>query len=138
MKNRHNDAPGKNMVNQDGFWAHKCIITVVVYITATASERIVDKLEFSPHNSPMPQMSSTDRVLMAAQDMTDALKHPHIKTPIPNKIPNLRSPGIAQRATTSEGGHTGNTECSTSEGANRGVSTFSAKFVARFLGHGWS
>jgi hypothetical protein len=25
----------------------------------------------------MPQMSSTDHVLMAAQDMTDALKHPH-------------------------------------------------------------
>jgi hypothetical protein len=25
----------------------------------------------------MPQMSSSDRILMAAQDMTDALKHPH-------------------------------------------------------------
>jgi hypothetical protein len=47
-----------------------------VYITATASERIVNTLKFFPHNSPMPQMSSTDRVLMAAQDMTDALKHP--------------------------------------------------------------
>jgi hypothetical protein len=46
-----------------------------VYITATATERIVDTLEFPPHNSPMPQMYSTDRVLMAAQDMTDALKH---------------------------------------------------------------
>jgi hypothetical protein len=48
-----------------------------VYITATASERIVDTLKFFPHNSPMPQMFSTDRILMAAQDMTDALKHPH-------------------------------------------------------------
>jgi hypothetical protein len=48
-----------------------------VYITATASERIVDTLKYFPHNSPMPQMSSTDRILMAAQDMTDALKHPH-------------------------------------------------------------
>jgi hypothetical protein len=48
-----------------------------VYITATASERILDTLDFPPHNSPMPQMSSTDRVLMASQDMTDALKHPH-------------------------------------------------------------
>jgi hypothetical protein len=48
-----------------------------VYITATASERIVDTLDFFPHNSPMPQMSSTDRILMAAQYMTDALKHPH-------------------------------------------------------------
>jgi hypothetical protein len=48
-----------------------------VYITSTASERIVDTLEFFPHNSPMPQLSSTERVLMASQDMTDALKHPH-------------------------------------------------------------
>jgi hypothetical protein len=29
----------------------------------------------------MPQLSSTDRVLMAAQDMTDALKHPHPDVP---------------------------------------------------------
>jgi hypothetical protein len=52
-----------------------------VYITSTASERIVDTLEFPPHNSPMPQLSSTDRVLMAAQDMNDALKHPHPDVP---------------------------------------------------------
>jgi hypothetical protein len=52
-----------------------------VNLTATASECIVDMLEFSPHNSPMPQMSSTDRVLMAAQDMTDALKRPHPDIP---------------------------------------------------------
>jgi hypothetical protein len=48
-----------------------------VYFTATASEHIVDTLNFFPHNSPMPQMPSTDRVLVAAQDITDALKHPH-------------------------------------------------------------
>jgi hypothetical protein len=52
------------------------------YITAWASERIVDTLEFFPHNSPMPQMSSTDRILMASQDMTDALKHPHPDVPL--------------------------------------------------------
>jgi hypothetical protein len=52
-----------------------------VYITATASERIVDTLDFFPHNSPMPQMSSTDRILMSAQDMKDALKHPHPEVP---------------------------------------------------------
>jgi hypothetical protein len=51
------------------------------YIMATASERIVDTLEFFPHNSPMPHMSSTDRILMDAQDMTDALKHPHPDVP---------------------------------------------------------
>jgi hypothetical protein len=167
-----------------------------VYITATVSERIVNTLEFSPHNSPMPQMSSTDHVLMAAQDMTDALKHPHPdvplatigddtisalatlakiftrkfkkaeapeiplapiksaankqpesrvqptltpppKTPISNEISNPRQPGIPQRATTCERGHTSNKECSTSKGANRGAPTFSAKFVLIFLGHGW-
>jgi hypothetical protein len=48
-----------------------------VYIASTASERIADTLELFPHNSPMPQMSSTDRILVAAQDMTDASKHPH-------------------------------------------------------------
>jgi hypothetical protein len=52
-----------------------------VYITATASERIVDTHEFLPHNYPMPQMSSTDRILMAAQDTTDALKRPHPGVP---------------------------------------------------------
>jgi hypothetical protein len=52
-----------------------------VYITTTASEHIVDTLEVFPQNSPMPQMSSMDRVLMAAQDITDALKHPHPDIP---------------------------------------------------------
>jgi hypothetical protein len=52
-----------------------------VYITATASERIVDTLEFPPHNSPMSQMLSSDRILIAAQDMTDAFKHPHPDAP---------------------------------------------------------
>jgi hypothetical protein len=52
-----------------------------VYISSTASERIVDILEFFPHNSPMPQLSSTDRLLMAADDIYDALKHPHSDVP---------------------------------------------------------
>jgi hypothetical protein len=46
-----------------------------MYITSTTSKRIVDTLEMSSHNSPMPQIYSTDRLRMAAQDMTDALKH---------------------------------------------------------------
>jgi hypothetical protein len=45
-----------------------------VYISATASERIVDTLEFFPHNYQMPQLSSTDRLIMAANDMSNALK----------------------------------------------------------------
>jgi hypothetical protein len=52
-----------------------------VYISATASERIVDTLEFFPHNSPMPQLSSTDILIMAANDMTNALKNPHPAVP---------------------------------------------------------
>jgi hypothetical protein len=52
-----------------------------VYISATASERIVDTLEFFPHNYQMPQLSSTDRLLMAAKDMTDALPNPKPEVP---------------------------------------------------------
>jgi hypothetical protein len=52
-----------------------------VYISATASERIVDTLEFFPHNYQMPQLSSTYRLLMAAKDMTDALQNPHPEVP---------------------------------------------------------
>jgi hypothetical protein len=37
----------------------------------------VDTLEFIPHNYQMPQLSSTDRLLMAAKDMTDAFQNPH-------------------------------------------------------------
>jgi hypothetical protein len=52
-----------------------------VYISATASERIVDTLELFPHNYQMPPLSSTDRLLMAAKDMTDALQNPHREVP---------------------------------------------------------
>jgi hypothetical protein len=52
-----------------------------VYISTMASERIVDTLEFFPHNYQMPQLSSTDRLLMAAKDMTDALQNPHPEVP---------------------------------------------------------
>jgi hypothetical protein len=52
-----------------------------VYISATASERIVDTLEFFPHNCQMPQLSSNKRLLMAAKDMTDTLHNPHPEVP---------------------------------------------------------
>jgi hypothetical protein len=32
----------------------------------------------------MPQISSTDRLLMSAHDMTDALRHPHPYVPFSN------------------------------------------------------
>jgi hypothetical protein len=52
-----------------------------VNISTTVSERIVDTLEFFPHNYQMPQLSSTDRLSMAAKDMTDDLQNPHPEVP---------------------------------------------------------
>jgi hypothetical protein len=52
-----------------------------VYISTTASKRIVDTLEFFPYNYQMPQLLSTNRLLMAAKDMTDALQNPHPEVP---------------------------------------------------------
>jgi hypothetical protein len=52
-----------------------------VYISSTANERIMDTLEFFPHNYQMPQLSSTDRLIMAENYMTDALQNPHPKVP---------------------------------------------------------
>jgi hypothetical protein len=52
-----------------------------VYISTTASESIVDTLEFFPHNYQMPQLSSTDRLLRAAKDMTDTFHNPHPDVP---------------------------------------------------------
>jgi hypothetical protein len=52
-----------------------------VYISITASECIVDTLELLPHNYQMPQLSSTDRLLMADKDMTDAFQNAHPDVP---------------------------------------------------------
>jgi hypothetical protein len=52
-----------------------------VYISTTTSKHIVDTLEFFHHNYQMPQLSSTDRLLMAAKDMTDAFQNPHPELP---------------------------------------------------------
>jgi hypothetical protein len=52
-----------------------------VYISTTASECIVDTLKFFPHNYQLPQLSYTNRLLMAAKDMTDALHNPHLAVP---------------------------------------------------------
>jgi hypothetical protein len=52
-----------------------------VYISTTASERIVDTLELFPHHYQMPQLSSTDRLIMAAKDMADALQNPNPEVP---------------------------------------------------------
>jgi hypothetical protein len=49
-----------------------------VYISTTASDRIVETIGFFPHNYQLPQLSSTDRLLMAAKDMTDAFNELHL------------------------------------------------------------
>jgi hypothetical protein len=57
-----------------------------VYISTTASERIVDTLELFPHNYQLSQLSSPDRLLMAAKDMTDALQNPHPAVPFDSVV----------------------------------------------------
>jgi hypothetical protein len=52
-----------------------------VYISAMASERIVDTLEFFSHNFPMPQLSSKDILIMADNDMSNELKKTHPEVP---------------------------------------------------------
>jgi hypothetical protein len=52
-----------------------------VYISTTTIECIVDTLEFFAHNDQMPQLSSTNRLIMAAKDMTDAFQNPHPDVP---------------------------------------------------------
>jgi hypothetical protein len=69
-----------------------------VYISSTASEGIIDTLEFFPHNLPMPQISSTDRLLMATNGMTDALKHTHPDVPL-SAIGDETITALAQQAT---------------------------------------
>jgi hypothetical protein len=52
-----------------------------VYISTTASARIVDTFELFPHNYQMPKLLSTNQLLMAAKDMMDALQNPHPEVP---------------------------------------------------------
>jgi hypothetical protein len=61
-----------------------------MYITPTASERIMNTLEFSPHSSPMLQLSSTDRLLMTSNDMTYALKYTHPNVPL-NTVGDIKT-----------------------------------------------
>jgi hypothetical protein len=53
-----------------------------VYISSTANECIFDTLEFFQHTYQVPQISSTDRLIIAAKYMTDALQNPHPKVPL--------------------------------------------------------
>jgi hypothetical protein len=68
-----------------------------VYISSTARERIVDTLDFFPHNTPMPQLYSSSRLLMAANDMANALKHPHPEVPF-TQVDDDSTTALAQLA----------------------------------------
>jgi hypothetical protein len=73
------------------------------YISATASEWIVDTLEFFPHNYQVPQLSSADRFLMAAKYMMDALQNPHQEVPLASvredtiKLQQTNAPALLNR-----------------------------------------
>jgi hypothetical protein len=82
MRNQESDALGHPTGSMDIFGPEMHHYPCQnVYILATASECIVDTLELFPHNYQMPQLLSTDRLLMAAKDMTDALQNPHPEVP---------------------------------------------------------
>jgi hypothetical protein len=82
-RNQENDATGSPTGNMDIPWAQQCIITSVKMSTsqpqlASASWTY---LIFFPHNYKMPQLSSTDRLIMAAKYMMNALQNPHLEVP---------------------------------------------------------
>ena len=58
-----------------------------VYASKTGGERISDTIEFFPQDIPMPGKSSTDRAIIAAEELTNALKDGHFNSPV-NKIGN--------------------------------------------------
>jgi hypothetical protein len=82
-RNQESGELGLLMGSMDIHLFQPCIITGVKMYTfsTTASKRIMDTLEFFPHNYQLPQLSSTDRLLMASKDMTDALQNPHPDVP---------------------------------------------------------
>jgi hypothetical protein len=83
MKNRQKGALGHPMANMDTLWSQQCI-TIDVRTFTFLPLRVNAKLtlwSFYPHNSPMPQLSFTDSLIMAANDMTNALKNPDPEVP---------------------------------------------------------
>jgi hypothetical protein len=72
-KNQESEALGHPMGNMDSPWVPQCIITNVKMNTSLP--RLVNASWIL--SSQMPQLSSTDRLIMAAKDMMDALQNPH-------------------------------------------------------------
>jgi hypothetical protein len=67
-----------------------------IHLSHSQSERIMDTLEFFPHNYQIPQLSSSDRLIMAAKDMMDAL---HVKLlPLPQPPFRARPHGCTDKS----------------------------------------
>jgi hypothetical protein len=59
-------------------WSRHASLPVSKYIHLENSQRTHrGYFRIFPHNYQMPQLSSTDRLLMAAKDMMDAFQNPH-------------------------------------------------------------
>ena len=52
-----------------------------VYAPATHAERIMKKVEFFPHNFPVPKISSTDATRQLVEYLTEVLHNPSPETP---------------------------------------------------------
>jgi hypothetical protein len=64
---------------QDGWYIRPALehyICYTVYITKTRSSRVVETVEFFPHQFKLPFPSSSERATQAAADLTHALLHP--------------------------------------------------------------
>ena len=55
-----------------------------IYVTTTAGERDVETVEFFPTQSKMPNTSSADAAIIAAQELIHALQNPAPATPFAN------------------------------------------------------
>jgi hypothetical protein len=82
-RNQENDARGHPTGNMDILWAQQCITTAVK--RSTSRPRLANASwthsSFFPRNYQVPQLSSCDRLIMAANDMSNALKKPHPEVP---------------------------------------------------------
>jgi hypothetical protein len=86
MKNLHKVKVEPLISSQATHYAQQCIISDSTYIrNINSNQTHSGHLGVFPHNSSMPQLSSADRLIMAANDMVGALKHTHPIVPF-NKV----------------------------------------------------
>jgi hypothetical protein len=81
-RNREKDACGRPTGNMDIRLALQCIITdVKMYTSPPRSMSASWTLSSSFHHYQMPQLLSTNRFIMDAKYMTEALQNPHPEVP---------------------------------------------------------